>query len=42
MSIADWRPKGAQLADEEGQPRQVPTAVAPSRSSYHIMESNEE
>jgi hypothetical protein len=29
MSIADWRPKGAQLADEEGQPRQVPTRLHP-------------
>jgi hypothetical protein len=29
MSIADWRPKKAQLADEEGQPRQAPTQLRP-------------
>ncbi len=35
MSIADWRPKKAQLADEEGQPRQAPTRLRPATTHPH-------
>jgi hypothetical protein len=38
MPITNRRPKGRKFAHEEGRPRQVPTAVAPSRSSYHKLE----